>query len=127
MIITFKKCLINHTYVPVKLPSDTRRMDGVLGGDHTQLTKQKENRNSVFSDKSAKITQHFRNNYATFTQHLRNIYATITQHLRNNYATITQHLRNNYATFTQHICNVRGQSIKKPNLIFFQFIALLTT
>jgi hypothetical protein len=65
MFITFKKCLINHTYIPVILPSDTRRMDGVLDQDHTQLTKRKQNKNSVFGDKAATIMQHLRNIYAT--------------------------------------------------------------
>jgi hypothetical protein len=40
-------------------------MDGVLGRDHTQLTKQKQNKNSVFGDKFATIMQHLRNIYAT--------------------------------------------------------------
>jgi hypothetical protein len=44
-------------------------MDGVLGRDRTQLTKQKQQSNSVFGDKSATIMQHLRIIYATYMQH----------------------------------------------------------
>ena len=44
------------------LPSDTRRMDGILGRDNTQLTKQK-----------LCFWRQICNNYATITHHICNI------------------------------------------------------